>query len=58
MRVSTHHASGIDTSTSGMPTASHCRKPMCTPRVFSMTPAAMALVGLPISVPRPPIEAA
>ena len=42
----------------GMPYAAHCAKPICSPVVFSSSPAAIALVGDPTSVPSPPIEAA
>ena len=44
--------------TIGRPNLSQPRKSICMPRVLLIRPTAMALVGLPTKVPRPPIEAA
>ena len=56
-RVTQSHAHGNSRATVGRPNASQSRKLMSTPKLRDMNPCTSALVGVPMSVPMPPIVA-
>ena len=57
-RAMIHAANGTAISAIGTPYIAHTRNVILVPSVFSISPAAIALVGVPIIVARPPIDAA